>query len=556
MVKIVVVTGGVVSSLGKGIAAASLGLLLKARGLRVTIQKLDPYLNIDPGTMSPFQHGEVFVTDDGAETDLDLGHYERFTGTAVTRSHNVTAGQVYDSILSKERRGDYLGRTVQVIPHVTDEIKRRITGLALATDADVIIVEIGGTVGDIESLPFLEAVRQLKLEHRREVLFVHVTLVPFIKAAGEVKTKPTQHSVKELREIGIQPDVLLCRSEVELSSEVKEKIALFCNVPTDAVIPATDVSSIYEVPRVFHEGGLDAFVVRELGLETGEPDLQAWDDFVQRVNHPERECLIGVVGKYTHVRDAYKSIMESFVHAGAANRARVELRWIEGEEIEQRGAAHFLADLDGVLVPGGFGERGIEGKIAAAQYARERGIPYFGLCLGMQVATIEFARHVAGWQEANSSEFDPAAPQKVIDLLSEQAGVIEKGGTMRLGAYRCALREGTLAARAYGRAEVEERHRHRYEFNNKYASQLQSRGLVLSGRCVGRELVEIIELPDHPWYLAVQFHPELKSRPYEPHPLFCDFVRAALERRRVRLGGERAATAPPRTAEPAQAPPR
>jgi CTP synthase len=544
MARIVVVTGGVVSSLGKGIAAASLGLLLKARGLRVTLQKLDPYLNIDPGTMSPFQHGEVFVTDDGAETDLDLGHYERFTGISVTRSHNVTAGQVYDAILSKERRGDYLGRTVQVIPHVTDEIKRRIMSLALTTQADVQIVEIGGTVGDIESLPFLEAVRQLRLEHRRDTLFIHVTLVPFIKAAGEMKTKPTQHSVKELREIGIQPDILLCRSEAPLTSELREKIALFCNVATEAVVGATDVASIYQVPQVFHAGGLDALVVRELGIEAGDPELRAWDDFVERVEHPERTCVVGVVGKYTHVRDAYKSIIEAFVHAGAAHRARVALRWIEGEELEQKGAAAMLQDVDAVLVPGGFGERGIEGKILAARYARERGIPYFGLCLGMQVATIEFARDVVGWREANSSEFDPQAPQKVIDLLAEQSGVTEKGGTMRLGAYRCELKEGSLAARAYGRREVEERHRHRYEFNNKYAAQLQSRGLVLSGRCVGRELVEIVELPDHPWFLAVQFHPELKSRPHEPHPLFVDFVRAALERHRARLGEGRPGAEP------------
>jgi CTP synthase len=536
MTKIVVVTGGVVSSLGKGIASASLGLLLKARGLRVTMQKLDPYLNIDPGTMSPFQHGEVFVTDDGAETDLDLGHYERFTSISVTRSHNVTAGQVYDAILSKERRGDYLGRTVQVIPHVTDEIKRRIHSLGLATQADVQIVEIGGTVGDIESLPFLEAVRQLKLEQRRDVLFVHVTLVPFIRAAREMKTKPTQHSVKELREIGIQPDVLLCRTEAPLSDDVREKIALFCNVPTEAVIAAVDVTSIYQVPSVFHEGGLDALLVRELGLETGEPELEAWDDFVGRVLNPTRRCVIGVVGKYTHVRDAYKSIIESFVHAGAANDARVDLRWIEGEDIEQHGAAAYLNDVDGVVVPGGFGERGIEGKIAAARFARERGIPYFGLCLGMQVATIEFARNVAGWKEANSSEFEPQAPQKVIDLLDEQNTVTEKGGTMRLGSFRCRLKAGSLAARAYGKDEIEERHRHRYEFNNRFASQLQSRGLMLSGKCVGRELVEIIELPDHPWFLAVQFHPELKSRPHEPHPLFVDFVRASLERRRARLG--------------------
>ncbi|MCC6350769.1 MAG: CTP synthase [Candidatus Eisenbacteria bacterium] len=541
MAKIVVVTGGVVSSLGKGIAAASLGLLLKARGFRVTIQKLDPYLNIDPGTMSPFQHGEVFVTDDGAETDLDLGHYERFTNASVTRSHNVTAGQIYDSILSRERRGDYLGRTVQVIPHVTDEIKKRIHSLSLTTGADVHIVEIGGTVGDIESLPFLEAVRQLKLEHRRDVLFVHVTLVPFIKAAGEVKTKPTQHSVKELREIGIQADVLLCRSELDLDSEVREKIALFCNVPTEAVIAAKDVKSIYEVPGVFHAGGLDSLVVDRLGLPDGNaqpPDLAAWHDFVARVTHPEKSCEIAVVGKYTHVRDAYKSIIESFIHAGAANRARVHLRWVESTDVEKDGAAARLADVDGVLVPGGFGERGIQGKIEAVRFAREKSIPYFGICLGMQVATIEFARHVVGWADANSSEFDPSSEHKVIDLLADQAGVTDKGGTMRLGSYRCSLRDGSLAARAYGRSEIEERHRHRYEFNNRYTAQLQSRGLVLSGKCVGRELVEIVELPDHPWFLAVQFHPELKSRPFDPHPLFTDFVRASLERRRARLGDD------------------
>ena len=541
MAKIVVVTGGVVSSLGKGIAAASLGLLLKARGFRVTIQKLDPYLNIDPGTMSPFQHGEVFVTDDGAETDLALGHYEPFTNASVTRSHNVTAGQIYDSILSRERRGDYLGRTVQVIPHVTDEIKKRITALSLTTQADVHIVEIGGTVGDIESLPFLEAVRQLKLEHRRNVLFVHVTLVPFIKAAGEVKTKPTQHSVKELREIGIQADVLLCRSEVALDSEVREKIALFCNVPTEAVIAATDVKSIYEVPGVFHEGGLDSLVVERLGLPDGNaqpPDLTAWNDYVRRVTRPERSCEIAVVGKYTHVRDAYKSIIEAFIHAGAANHARVHLRWVESTDVEKEGAAKLLSEVDGILVPGGFGERGIEGKIEAVQLARETSIPYFGICLGMQVATIEFARHVVGWADANSSEFDGSSEHKVIDLLADQAGVTEKGGTMRLGSYRCSLRDGSLAARAYGRSEVEERHRHRYEFNNRYTAQMQSRGLVLSGKCVGRELVEIVELPDHPWFLAVQFHPELKSRPFEPHPLFTDFVRASLERRRARLGDD------------------
>jgi len=539
MAKIVVVTGGVVSSLGKGIAAASLGLLLKARGFRVTTQKLDPYLNIDPGTMSPFQHGEVFVTDDGAETDLDLGHYERFIHQSVTRSHNVTAGQIYDSILSRERRGDYLGRTVQVIPHVTDEIKRRIHSLSLTTQADVHIVEIGGTVGDIESLPFLEAMRQLKLEHRKDVLFVHVTLVPFIKAAGEVKTKPTQHSVKELREIGIQADILLCRSETPLTSDVREKIALFCNVPTEAVIAATDVNSIYEVPGVFHAGGLDDLVVNMLGLpdkSVQPPDLSKWNDFVRRVTRPEKQCESAIVGKYTHVRDAYKSIIEAFAHAGAANRARVNLRWVESTDVETRGASGLLADVDGILVPGGFGERGIEGKIAAVRYAREKSVPYFGICLGMQVATIEFARDVLGWADANSGEFDPASEHKVIDLLADQASVTEKGGTMRLGAYKCELRAGSLAARAYGAPEVNERHRHRYELNNHYAPQLAARGLAMSGKCVGRELVEIVELPDHPWFLAVQFHPELRSRPHDPHPLFRDFVHAALDRRLARLG--------------------
>ena len=556
MAKIVVVTGGVVSSLGKGIAAASLGLLLKARGFRVTTQKLDPYLNIDPGTMSPFQHGEVFVTDDGAETDLDLGHYERFIHASVTRAHNVTAGQIYDSILSRERRGDYLGRTVQVIPHVTDEIKKRILSLSLATEADVHIVEIGGTVGDIESLPFLEAVRQLKLEHRKDVLFVHVTLVPFIKAAGEVKTKPTQHSVKELREIGIQADILLCRSESPLPSDVREKIALFCNVPTEAVIAATDVSSIYEVPGVFHEGGLDDLVVSMLGLpdKSLKPaDLTAWNEFVRRVTRPEKQCEIAIVGKYTHVRDAYKSIIESFVHAGAANKARVHLRWVESTDVESRGAQALLGDVDGILVPGGFGERGIEGKIAAVQFAREKSVPYFGLCLGMQVATIEFARHVVGWADANSSVFDPASEHKVIDLLADQAGVTEKGGTMRLGAYKCELRPGSLAARAYATSEVSERHRHRYELNNKYAQQLTSRGLVMSGKCVGRELVEIVELPDHPWFLAVQFHPELRSRPHDPHPLFRDFVRATLERRAARIGNNDFAPAAVQPNAPAEA---
>jgi CTP synthase len=538
MTKYVFVTGGVVSSIGKGIATACLGTLLKARGYSISLQKIDPYLNVDAGTMNPHQHGEVFVTEDGAETDLDLGHYERFTGISLTRSHNVTSGQIYDTIITKERRGDYLGRTVQVIPHVTDEIKRRITSLGLTSQADVHLVEIGGTVGDIESLPFLEACRQLKLEYGRDVLFIHVTLVPYIRAAGEVKTKPTQHSVRELREIGIQPDILLCRSEQPLTRELREKIALFCNLPTEAVVEATDVETIYAVPQVFLKGGLDALVVKMLDLEAGEADLRAWDDFVDRVLHPERTCVIGVVGKYTHVRDAYKSLAESLVHAGAANRARVQVQWIEGESVEAGDADALLGDVDGLVIPGGFGERGIEGKIAAVRYARERGIPFFGLCLGMQVATIEFARNVVGWLGANSSEFDASAEQKVIDIMDEQTGITDKGGTMRLGSYKCQLKEGSLAARAYGKSEVHERHRHRYEFNNKYAAQLQSRGLVLAGKCVGRELVEIIELPDHPWFLAVQFHPELKSRPHDPHPLFVDFIRASLERRRARVGND------------------
>src|SRR5438477_2098850 len=536
--KYIFITGGVVSGLGKGIAAASIGALLEARGFTVTLQKFDPYINVDPGTMSPFQHGEVFVTDDGAETDLDLGHYERFTTMRATRKNNWTTGRIYLKVIEKERRGDYLGKTVQVIPHITDEIKRSIRDVS--EGVDVVIVEIGGTVGDIESLPFLEAIRQFRQEAGRgNAINVHLTLVPYIKAAGEVKTKPTQHSVKELREIGIQPDILLCRSETPLTSDVKEKIALFCNVPTEAVIPATDVGSIYEVPGVFHDGGLDDLVVSMLGLPDKSlrpADLSAWNEFVRRVTRPEKQCEVAIVGKYTHVRDAYKSIIEAFAHAGAANKARVALRWVESTDVESRGAAALLGDVDGVLVPGGFGERGIEGKIAAVQFAREKSVPYLGLCLGMQVATIEFARHVVGWADANSSEFDPATEHKVIDLLPDQAGVTEKGGTMRLGAYKCALREGSLAARAYGVGEVNERHRHRYELNNRYAQQLSSRGLVLSGKCVGRELVEIVELPDHPWFLAVQFHPELRSRPHEPHPLFRDFVRAALERRAARLG--------------------
>jgi CTP synthase len=544
MTRFVFVTGGVVSSLGKGIAASSLGLLLKARGLAVAMQKFDPYLNIDPGTMSPFQHGEVFVTDDGAETDLDLGHYERFTATTVGRQNNVTAGQIYEGILSKERRGDYLGRTVQVIPHVTDEIKSRITSLAASTGADVLIVEIGGTVGDIESLPFLEAIRQMRLELGRErTCFLHLTLVPFIRSAGELKTKPTQHSVKELREIGIQPDVLLCRSEVTLGEELRRKIGLFTNVPVDSVVEAPDVDTIYRVPLVLHENGLDERVVSLLGLDPPAPALDAWRSLVDRITAPTKHVKIAIVGKYTQVHDAYKSILESFCHAGAAHDARVELVWVESESLEKGDVAAALADMDGVLVPGGFGERGIEGKIRAASFAREHEVPYFGICLGMQAAVVEFARHVCGWPDAHSSEFDPQSNHKVIDLLADQIGVEQKGGTMRLGSYRCNVAASSRAREAYGADTVYERHRHRYEFNNKLGPQLVSRGLAVTGRCPNRDLVEIVEIPDHPWFVGVQFHPELKSRPMEPHPLFVGFVGAALAYREAH-----AADAPARAA--------
>ncbi len=533
MTRFVFVTGGVVSSLGKGIAASSLGLLLKARGLSVSMQKFDPYLNIDPGTMSPFQHGEVFVTDDGAETDLDLGHYERFTGTTVGRQNNVTAGQVYQGILDKERRGDYLGSTVQVIPHVTDEIKRRILSLAESSGADVSIIEIGGTVGDIESLPFLEAIRQMRLELGRErTCFVHLTLVPYIKSAHETKTKPTQHSVRELREIGIQPDVLLCRCELPLGEEVRKKIGLFTNVPTDSVIEAPDVDTIYRVPLVLHENGLDEQVVRLLDLPAHEPGLDAWRRLVDRVTAPTRRVKIAIVGKYTHLHDAYKSITEAFVHAGAAHDTGVELAWVESGDLESGDAGRLLEGVDGVLVPGGFGERGIQGKIKAAEWARTREVPYFGICLGMQAAVVEFARNVCGWPDANSAEFDDKSGHKVIDLLAEQVGVEQKGGTMRLGAFRCLLVPGSRAHQAYGADTVSERHRHRFEFNPKLGAQLASRGLAITGKSPNnRELVEIIEVPDHPWFVGVQFHPELKSRPAEPHPLFVAFVGAALAHR-------------------------
>jgi CTP synthase len=535
MTRYVFVTGGVISSLGKGIAVASLGRLLTARGLKVECLKFDPYLNVDPGTMSPFQHGEVYVTDDGAETDLDLGHYERFVGIKVTRSHNVTAGQVYDAILNKERRGDFLGHTVQVVPHVTDEIKSRIVQLGEATGADVLLVEVGGTVGDIESLPFLEAVRQLRWDvGPQRAVNIHLALVPYIRSAQELKTKPTQHSVRDLRSIGVQPDALLCRCDRPLGEALRQKIALFTNMRPEAVIEVPDVESIYAVPLGLHRGGLDDLVCAQLGLATPPPDLAAWERLVERILHPTRSVRIAIVGKYTHLHDAYKSLMEAFVHAGAHHDARVELAWVESSDLEAGDPEALLAGADGILVPGGFGERGIEGKIRAVRYAREREIPYFGICLGMQAAVIEFARHVCGWPDAHSDEFEPRSNHKVIDLLPEQQLVSEKGGTMRLGSYRCALAPGSRAQAAYGQDTVEERHRHRYEFNNKLGPALVSRGLAVTGRNPGRDLVEVIEIPEHPWFVGVQYHPELRSRPESPHPLFVGFVGAALAHRRSR----------------------
>jgi CTP synthase len=533
MAKHIFVTGGVVSALGKGIASASIGYLLKARGFRVTLQKCDPYLNVDPGTMSPFQHGEVFVTDDGAETDLDLGHYERFIDRDLSQGNNVTAGQIYETVIAKERRGDYLGGTVQVIPHVTNEIKERIARLGAGGDVDVVITEIGGTVGDIESLPFLEAIRQMRLELGSEqTLFVHLTLVPYIKTAGELKTKPTQHSVRALRDIGIQPDILVCRTECPLGEDLKRKIALFCNVEISAVIDAVDVPSIYEVPLKFHADRLDDIVLRKLGLKDGRPDLSSMERVVERVKSPAHEVTIAICGKYVNLKDAYKSIIEAFVHAGAENDARVEVRWIDVEKIEAAGSGdQALAGCDGILVPGGFGERGIEGKILSVEYARRTGTPFLGICLGLHCAVIEFARNVCGLAGAHSTEFDPATKHPVIDLLPEQRAVVNKGGTMRLGAYDCDVKAGTRARDAYGVPAVRERHRHRYEYNNRYRELLESNGLVSSGIYPGADLVEIVELADHPWFVAGQFHPEFRSRPGRAHPFFREFVRAALARR-------------------------
>jgi CTP synthase len=542
MAKFIFVTGGVLSSLGKGIAAAATGALLETKGLKVTIQKLDPYINVDPGTLSPFQHGEVFVTDDGAETDLDLGHYERFTRTRTSQVNNYTTGKIYYNVITKERRGDYLGDTVQIIPHITDEIKASI--MSCVGDNDVLIVEIGGTVGDIESLPFLEAIRQMRNDVGRDnVLYMHLTLLPYIPTSGEQKTKPTQHSVRELREIGIQPDVLLCRTDRPLPPGVKKKIALHCNLEEEAVIAAMDVQSIYEVPLALHEEGLDRAIFKKMGIDTSEPDLSVWEEIARKIKEPETDVTISIVGKYTDLRDSYKSLIEAFTHGGIANNACVNLNWVDSEELEAEGAEKYLAETDGLLVPGGFGHRGIEGKIKAIEYARVKKIPYFGICLGMQCAVIEFSRNVCKLEHANSSEFDPDTPHPVIYLMQEwfdySKKKIEKrdaasdmGGTMRLGAYPCVLKEDTNAYRAYGEKELSERHRHRYEFNNKYREILTKYGMVFSGTSPNEELMEIIEIEDHPWFLGCQFHPEFKSRPTEPHPLFRDFVAAAVREKR------------------------
>ncbi|HUU44561.1 MAG TPA: CTP synthase [Acidobacteriota bacterium] len=532
----VFVTGGVVSSLGKGIAASSLGYLLKQRGLKVGLQKFDPYINVDPGTMSPFQHGEVFVLDDGAETDLDLGHYERYLGESLTRHSNVTTGQVYESVILRERRGDYLGATVQVIPHVTNEIKSRIRQMENRNGPlDVVITEIGGTVGDIESLPFLEAIRQMGLESPLgRTLFIHLTLVPYVATAGEPKTKPTQHSVKALREIGIQPGILLCRTPNALSEDIRAKIGLFCNVPPSSVFSAVDVDCVYEVPLRFHAQGVDDVVCRALMLDVPPPDLEVWGAMVDRMKNPNKTVRIAICGKYVRLKDAYKSIIEAFAHAGGAHETRVELVWVSSEKIKKEGARPFLDNVDGLLVPGGFGERGVEGKIEAIRFVRENGIPFLGICLGMQCAVIEFARHVAGLEGAQSTEFNREAPDPVITLLSEQREITDMGGTMRLGAYPCVLAPGSKSHAAYGTTEISERHRHRYEFNNQYREQIFGAGMIPAGLSPDEGLVEIVEISDHPWFVGVQFHPELKSRPINPHPLFRDFVGAAVQFRASR----------------------
>ena len=533
--KYIFVTGGVVSSLGKGITAASLGRLLKSRGYRVTIQKFDPYINIDPGTMSPYQHGEVFVTDDGAETDLDLGHYERFIDINLSKNSNTTTGKIYQSVINKERRGDYLGGTVQVIPHITNEIKERVFRVGQQDNADFVITEIGGTVGDIESLPFLEAIRQVKKDvGKNDVLYIHVTLVPYISAAGELKTKPTQHSVKELRSIGISPDIIVCRSEKPISKEMREKMAMFCDVDPDAVIQNLTARSIYEVPMLMEEQGLDTIVLRKLEMEDKPKDMQGWHDMVARIMKKyDKKVTIAVVGKYVALQDAYISITESLRHAAVANEAELDIHWVNAEEIEadDTDMDKVMAGVDGILVPGGFGNRGIEGKIKAIQYAREHKIPFFGICLGMQCAVIEFARHVCGMADANSSEFNPNSTHPVIDLMPEQIDVEDLGGTMRLGLYPCKVYPDTLTSKAYNAELIYERHRHRYEFNNAFREEIVGKGLVLGGTLPNGRLVEIVELPEseHPWFLGAQFHPEFKSRPTNPHPLFRDFVGAAVK---------------------------
>ena len=551
MAKYIFITGGVVSSLGKGITAASLGRLLKERGLNVTILKLDPYINVDPGTMSPLQHGEVFVTEDGAETDLDLGHYERFIDENLAQVNNVTTGRVYGEVISKERRGDYLGGTVQVIPHITNEIKERIQLVPKVTGADVVLVEIGGTVGDIESQPFMEAIRQLRTDLGiDQVMYMHVTLVPYIGAAGEQKTKPTQHSVKELRGIGIQPDVVICRTESPLTQDVKDKIALFCNIAPENVIQNLDADSLYEVPLLLEKEGLDDIVVQRLKLETPDPDLSAWRAIVERIKNPSTMVKIAIVGKYVALHDAYLSVVEGLTHGGIANDAAVDIKWVHSEDLEETDGAgnlvydpdtldSHLGDVDGILIPGGFGLRGIEGKINAARYARERRIPYLGICLGLQVAVIEYARSVCGLAEANSTEFDQNTPDPVISLMEEQKGIENLGGTMRLGSYPCRIKPGTKTHEAYQEDFIDERHRHRFEFNNAYANRLTEAGMVLSGLWPQGNLVEIIELADHPWFIGTQFHLEFKSRPNRPHPLFREFIGAACRHQQPReAGGE------------------
>ena len=530
MPKYIFVTGGVVSSLGKGIASASIGKLLEARGLKVSLIKCDPYINVDPGTMNPYQHGEVYVTDDGAETDLDLGHYERFTNAPLGENNNITTGKVYYSVITKERRGDYLGKTVQVIPHITDEIKRRIRQVSKGKNFDVVIVEIGGTVGDIEGLPFLEAIRQFTIEAgHKNAINIHVTLVPYIKSASETKTKPTQHSVGKLREIGIQPDILLCRSERRLTAEAREKIALFCNVSEDAVIQALDVENIYEVPVMFAKENLDRLILNLLDLKRKGHDLARWrGSIVRRIKKPKHEVKIAVVGKYITLQDAYKSICEALIHGGIAGNTRVNIKRVDSEDIHRKGAEKYLQDVSGVLIPGGFGYRGIEGKIKAVRFARENKIPFFGVCLGMQTAVIEFARNACGLKGANSTEFKKNAPHPVISLLEEQKKIKIKGGTMRLGKYPCRLKRGTKSLKAYGNNMISERHRHRYEFNNKYKDIMEKKGLVIAGIYPKADLAEIIELKNHPWFVACQFHPEFKSKPDKPHPLFRGFVKASL----------------------------